>query len=230
MQIIFCQGRVLNFRMKLIPVILVIISSTNFAQLYEHSEKEATDILISLSQGKPTTSVNLEKLTQSFNSYLKSQKPPNPHSVPSQELESLKQSLEEFESVSKDLSPDSALVLFHQWYLHFQTIFYEYSSAKFFSARNTKILFFSTSLSCHCTLEMCRNQVIDILQFLNENNQPYDYWVVDSFAHPELAARYHALFLPAVIIFNDQNKVLYKIEYEENMLVDLTKYLSDNLR
>lgn len=218
------------FRLKLILLLLIFITGSNHSQLYEYSEKEAAGILISLSQGNPILDVNLEKLKQSFDSDFRSQEAPNTHAVTQQELESLKQQLEEFEFVSKDLTPDSALVLFHQWYLHFQTIFYEYSSAKFFSARNTKILFFSTSLSCHCTLEMCRTQVIDILQFLNENNQPYDYWVVDSFAHPELAARYHALFLPAVLILNDQNKVLYKIEYEENMLVDLTKYLSDNLR
>lgn len=174
--------------------------------------------------------MNLEKLKQSFDSDFRSQEAPNTPPVTQQELESLKQQLEEIESVSKDLTPDSALVLFHQWYLYFHRIFYDYSRTKFFSARNTKILFFSTSLSCRCTLEMCKNQFIDLLRFVNENNNHYDYWIVNTYEHPELAAKYHALFVPSVLIFNPTNEVLYKIEYDENMLAYLKDFFNNNFK
>lgn len=75
----------------------------------------------------------------------------------------LKNHFSEFEIEANKISLDSALFLFNQWYLHFNNVFYNYAVNKFFSSQKTKILLFSTSMSCYCTLEMCKNQLIDIL-------------------------------------------------------------------
>ena len=79
-------------------------------------------------------------------------------------------------------------------------------------------------MSCQCTLEMCKKQTIEILNLAKENN--LDYWIIDSYEHNELQIKYETLFAPSLIIFDGKNKVLYKIEYQENMIEKLTDYLN----
>ena len=40
----------------------------------------------------------------------------------------------------KNISKDSALVLFNQWYLHFSNTFYNYADEKFFSSNKMNII------------------------------------------------------------------------------------------
>ena len=108
------------------------------------------------------------------------------------DFDSLKNHFNEYEYSIKNISSDSALVLFNYWYLHFSNTFYNYADEKFFSSNKTKILFFSASMSCQCTLEMCRKQTIEILKLANENN--LDYWIVDSYEHNELQIKYETFF------------------------------------
>jgi hypothetical protein len=93
---------------------------------------------------------------------------------------------------------------------------------KFFSSNKTKILFFSASMSCQCTLEMCRKQTIEILNLAKEMN--LDYWIVDSYEHNELQIKYGTLFAPTVVVFDKSNNVLIKIEYDEKMIALLSDY------
>ena len=79
-------------------------------------------------------------------------------------------------------------------------------------------------MSCQCTLEMCKKQTIEILNLAKENN--LDYWIIYSYEHNELQIKYETLFAPSLIIFDGKNKVLYKIEYQENMIEKLTDYLN----
>jgi hypothetical protein len=143
-----------------------------------------------------------------------------------QSIDSLPNHLSEFESELKNISTDSAFVLFNGLYLHFQNIFYDYNKEKFFSSPKTKILFFSTSMSCYCTLKMCRNQTVEILKFVRSNNVNCDYWIIDSYWHNELQIEYETLFAPSVIVFDGNNKVIYKIEYDEKMISLLSEFLS----
>ena len=147
-----------------------------------------------------------------------------PLEINQQSIDSLKNHLNEFELESQNISTDSSFVLFNEWYLHFQNIFYEYSKQKFFSSPKTKILLFSTSMSCYCTLKMCRNQTVDILKYVSESTDKYEYWIIDSYWYNELQIQYETLFAPSVIVFDGNNQVLYKIEYEEKMLSLLSNY------
>lgn len=210
------------------PVILLIfITGIANAQYFELVEKESEKILISLSDG---SSLNSSDLTQ-FKNLLSSEfgievfeSYPN---VNQKNIDSLKNHLSEFELESKNISTDSAFVLFNYWYLHFQNIFYDYSKQKFFSSHKQKILLFSTSMSCYCTLKMSREQTVELLKFINENNDNYDYWIVDSYWYNELQIEHMTLFAPSLIVFNGNNEVLHKIEYEEKM-IDNLKYLLMN--
>lgn len=203
-------------KIKYFFFLLVLSSGLTFAQLYESLENEAVDVLLSLAAG---TSVSKDKFAN-LKEIL--------HSDPSVNSDSLINHLNEFESELESISSDSALVLFNQWYLRLSNTFYEYNKEKFFSSQKTKIILFSTSMSCYCTLEMAKDQTIDLLNFIRTNDETYDYWIVDSFEHNELQIEHLTLFAPSVIVFNGNNEVLYKIEYEEKMLEQLTAFINGN--
>ena len=209
-------------------VFLIFITGIANAQYFESVEKEAERILISLSEGDSLNPSNLNDLKNILLSKIdddltKSYPDVNPRSI-----DSLTNHLAEFESELKNISTDSAFVLFNDWYLHFQNIFYNYSEQKFVASPKTKILLFSTSMSCYCTLKMSRIQTSELLKFISENPDKYDYWVIDSYWFNELQIKYETLFAPSVLVFDGNNQVLYKIEYEEKMLAQLTDYFTNN--
>ena len=211
------------------PVILLIfITGITRAQYFESVEKEAERILISLSDGDSINSSILTELKNLLSSEIGIEVSESFPVVNQKNIDSLKNHLNEFESEAKIIPTDSAFVLFNGWYLHFQNIFYDYSKLKFFSSTKTKILLFSTSMSCYCTLKMSRIQTVELLKFIAKNNDNYDYWIIDSYWFNELQIEYETLFAPSVIVFDGNNKVLYKIEYEEKMLAQLTDYLNNN--
>ena len=204
---------------RIILLSLLFFSSNVFGQLYESVEKEAANVFLmngnnsTTEQGKTIEGLKqLEAVLYSVNDSTKN-------------IETLKKSFSHFEAETKNISVDSALFLFNQWYLHFSNTFYAYSKEKFFESPKTKILFFSTSMSCYCTLEMCKKQTIDILKFVKENNDEYEYWIVDSYENNELQIEYETFFAPSVIVMDKNNEVLLKIEYEEDMKEQLGEFL-----
>jgi hypothetical protein len=211
------------------PVILLIfITGIANAQYFESVEKEAERILISLSDGDSLNSSELAGLKNLLDSEIDNEVSRSFPNFNSQSIDILKIHLNEFESEAKNIPTDSAFVIFNDWYLHLQNIFYDYSKQKFFSSPKQKILFFSTSMSCYCTLKMSREQTVELLKYVAENIDKYDYWIIDSFWYNELQIEHLTLFAPSVIVFNANNEVLYKIEYEEKMLAELTNYFNNN--
>lgn len=210
-----------------VSLALLICSISLYAQHFESVEKETERILVSLSEADSLNPSDLDELKNLFSSDIRKQVSEIPLEINQQSIDSLKNHLDEFESELKNISTDSAFVLFNDWYLHFQNIFYEYSKQKFFSSHKQKILLFSTSMSCYCTLKMSREQTVELLKFIDENNDNYDYWIIDSYWYNELQIEHMTLFAPSVIVFNGNNEVLHKIEYEEKMIDEL-KYLLMN--
>ena len=205
--------------------ILLLNSGNANAQFFESVYKKAERILISLSDGDSINPSALTELKNLLSSEIGIELSESFEDINQKSSDSLANHLIEFESELKNISTDSAFVLFNDWYLHFQNIFYEYSKEKFFSSPKQKILFFSTSMSCYCTLKMSREQTVDLLKYVAENSDKYDYWIIDSYWHNELQIEYETLFAPSVIAFDSNNQVLYKIEHEEKMLSLLSDYL-----
>ena len=209
-------------------IILLVNSGIVNAQFFESVEKKAERILISLSGGDSLKSSELTELKNLLTTYVEKNSSESNLDVSQRSIDSLTNHLTEFESELKSISTDSAFVLYNDWYLHFQNIFYEYSKEKFFSSDKQKILFFSTSMSCYCTLKLSREQTVQLIKYVAENNDKYDYWIIDSYWYNELQIEYETLFAQTVIVFNGSNEVLYKIEYEEKMLAQLTDYFNKN--
>jgi hypothetical protein len=194
-----------------------------FGQYYEEIGKDAEKYFLSLANDNSKSEIRFEKLKSSLYLDIDKETIEKTYQVPKHGLDSLKNHFDEYESSIKSISSDSALVLFNHWYLHFSNTFYNYADEKFFAANETKILFFSASISCACTLEMCRKQSIEILNLVKEKG--LDCWIVDSYEHNDLQIKYETFFAPSLIIFDSDNVVLYKIEYDENMFTNLNKYL-----
>ena len=208
--------------------IIVLIFSTTIvqAQYFESVEKEAERILISLSDGDSLQSSEFSNLKKLLTKHIEINSSESNLNISQHSIDSLTNHLKKFESELKTISTDSAFVLFNDWYLHFQNLFYYYSKEKFFSSHRQKILFFSTSMSCYCTLKMNRIQTAELLKFISEKPDKYDYWIIDSYWYNDLQIKYETLFAPSVIVFDGSNQVLYKIEYEEKMLTLLSDYLT----
>lgn len=196
------------------------------AQIYETLESNAADLLISLSEHNPNYAKDIETLKSNLFLDVSADELEKNFLTTITEFDNLKNHFIEFENELKNISLDSALVLFNYWYLQLSNTFYNYSEEKFFTSTKTKFILFSVSLSCYCTLEMSRKQTVDLLKFIRDNNQQYDYWIVDSYWYNDLQIKYETLFAPAVIVFNENNEVIYKIEYEEKMVEQLTALLN----
>ncbi len=209
-------------------IIVIVICRTEYAQTYEQIEQNSSDVLLLLSAKDSSAYSSIEELGNFFNKNITQVSLDNGSSNQDENYLSLKDSFDEFYSLHKNISFDSALVLFNQWYLKLNNSYYDFAVDKFFSSQKTKILFFSTSMSCYCTLEMCKNQLIDILKFVKTNNNKYDYLVIDAYKKDELSLKYETLFTPSVIVFNGNNEVIHKIEYDENMITSLNSYISKN--
>ena len=213
---------------KITSALFILLVSSGIANAqFEKIKKEAESIIISLANGNSVNPTDLTELKNLLSLDIDQNISDFSPDVNQQSLDSLINHLFDFESELKSISTDSAFVLFNDWYLHLQNIFYEYSKEKFFSSHKTKILFFSTSMSCYCTLKMSRNQTMELLKFISENIDKYDYLVIDSYWNNELQIEYETLFAPSVIVFDGNNQVLYKIEYEEKMLSLLSDYLAN---
>ena len=208
--------------------IILLLFSTSIinAQYFDSIEKESERILVSLSDGDSVNSTDLTELKNLLSSDFENDVSESITPINQQSIDSLRNHLTEFESEIKNISTDSAFVLFNKWYLHFQNIFYEYSKEKFFSSHKTKILFLSTSMSCHCTLEMCKKQLVEILKLKRDTGDSYSFLVVDSYWNNDLQLNYETFFAPAVLVFNQSNELILKIEYEEEMIERLTTVLS----
>jgi len=213
-------------KIQLVVLVLITVSVNAYSQVYESIEKVAAQYFINLSNQDSDADNDLIKLKNLlFQNYDRVE---NKYQTSINQFDSLKNHFNQYESETKNISKDSALVLFNQWYLHFSNTFYNYSDEKFFSSIKTKLLFFSTSMSCHCTLEMCKKQTIEILNLAKEKN--LDYWIIDSYEHNELQIKYETLFAPSLILFDGNNNVLLKIEYDENLLHKLSEFIKTKLK
>ncbi len=82
---------------------------------------------------------------------------------------------------------------------------------------NKKIIVFSTSISCECTLELCYKQEAEIQKLEKENPDLFDYAVIDAWVNTELQREYNVGFIPTILILDSKNKELKRFVREENV-------------
>jgi hypothetical protein len=213
-------------KLKICLILLSVFSYSAllFPQQLNEIENKAESIILSLSVDKIFPENDFNDLKNFFSEPANNTILETKYQSTRASFDSLKQHLIEIEKVK--VSADSALTLFVDWYLHLQRTFYKYSKQNFIDSQKTKILFFSTSMSCHCTLEMCKTQLVEILKLKRETGDSYSFLVVDSYWNNDLLLRYETYFAPSVLVFNQSDELILKIEYEEEMMEQLVAFLS----
>lgn len=97
----------------------------------------------------------------------------------------------------------------------FNSLSYKHFYEKAFNSSKQKILVFSTSMSCECTLEMCYQQEAEVQKFCREND--YEYAVIDTWTNSDLQNEYKAGFVPTVIILDSENKEIKRFIRSESL-------------
>ena len=87
----------------------------------------------------------------------------------------------------------------------FDNQYYQQLFENFLKLENKKVLFFGTSVSCHCTLEMCDEFLKELISNSQKNGLHYLY--IDAFYNNKLMRKYDALFIPTAVILDKYNKV-----------------------
>lgn len=216
----------MNLFSSAVTSFVIIINLSAFPQYFETLEESATNYFISISKADQNSDAEFNNLNNILFTQIAEETLIKTYQTTLKDLDSLRNHFNEYESALRNISSDSALVLFNYWYLHFSNTFYNYAEEKFFSSDKVKLLLFSASVSCACTLEMCRKQTSELINFAKQNG--YEFWIVDSYENNQLQIEYETLFAPSVIVFDGNNKVLHKIEYDENMITKLSNYFKEN--
>lgn len=212
----------------LVVLVVIAVSVNASAQEYESIEKATAQYFINLSNKSSDADNDIISLKDLlFQSYDKIEFE-NKYQTSIFQFDCIKKHFNKYDSAIQSITSDSASVLFNQRYLHCSNTFYNYVDEKFFSFKKTKLLFFSTSMFCHCTLEMCKQQTNEILNLTKEKN--LGYWIIDSYEHNELQIKYETLFAPSLIILDWNNNVLHKIEYDVNLLSKLSEFIKTKLK
>ena len=106
----------------------------------------------------------------------------------------------------------------------FNTLFGNYFLDELKNSSKEKIIFFSTSMSCECTLEMCYRQESEIQKLQKENPGLFDYAVVDCFTNFDLQSKYEVGFIPMVLVMDERGKEVKRFIREEK-LDELINYI-----
>lgn len=97
----------------------------------------------------------------------------------------------------------------------FNSLFGNYFLDALKKSSQKKIILFSTSMSCECTLEMCYKQEAEIQKLLKENPGLFDYAVVDCFTNFDLQSKYEVGFIPVVLVLDEKGKEIKRFVREE---------------
>ena len=99
----------------------------------------------------------------------------------------------------------------------FNSLFGNYFLDELKNSSMKKIILFSTSMSCECTLEMCYKQETEIQKLQKENPGMFDYAVVDCFTNIDLQSKYEVGFIPVVLVLDESGKEVKRFVREEKV-------------
>lgn len=144
-------------------------------------------------------------------------------------IERLIDSFNEFEKILETKPEvDTLKKIFRTVNNEFNSLFGEYFYDEIIGSPGKKIIIFSTSMSCECTLEMCYQQESEIQQLKKENPDLFDYAVLDCYTNFDLPTKYEVGFIPVVLVSDKNGKELKRFVREENVYSELNKYLLEN--
>jgi hypothetical protein len=194
---------------KVILLLFVFCTSIIARHDLENIREQFAKINISLLNSAPPSLRKIEDLKQLIISI-------NDISNEQYDLTECIKELEYFtEVINNESNVDSLKKCFRSVNNKFNSITGIYFYNRVINSSNKKIIVFSTSMSCECTLEQCYRQEAEVQKFCSENN--YEYAVVDCWEEFEPQQKYDVGFIPTILVLDEKNSITGKYVRSEKL-------------
>jgi hypothetical protein len=118
---------------------------------------------------------------------------------------------------SANFGVDTLQSTFKELRQSFLNTFAEYFYTTGMASHTKKVILFSTSMSCACTLKMCEDQEFALYFLGSSHPDLLTVIVVDAFLQDELVKKHTVTFLPTVVVLDESNKELARFEHGEKI-------------
>ncbi len=213
--------------MKTLCIILIFIFCVeNYSSaLYERMRTIISEINIELNNNKLPRKSDISRLNKLIYSINKTE---NLEENKKQDVDYIIKVNELFNSFKtfniafkKRIEVDSLKKIFRNVNSKFNSIAGNYFYKKVIKSTKMKIIFFSTSMSCECTLDMCYQQESEIQKLYKNNFNKFEYATIDCFGNFELMSEYGIGYIPVAIIADSNNNEIKRFERDENLFNNL---------
>ncbi len=218
---------------KLLATILIftsLIKADSTSDLIKETREKISQINISFYENRLPDKLFVSELDKLFvelkdkNIYADSVVDKKDYKLKSSQLIKSFKAFEKFYNNKPEV--DTLKKVFHAVNNEFNSVFGKYFLDELKNFPKKKIIIFSTSMSCECTLEMCYRQECEVQKLLKENPDSFDYAVVDSYSNYDLQNEYEVGFIPAVILVDSTNKEIKRFVRVEKLYDKLVSILN----
>jgi hypothetical protein len=108
---------------------------------------------------------------------------------------------------------------------NFNSLYGKYFLNELRKSSKQKVILFSASMSCECTMEMCYKQEAEIQKLLKENRGMFEYAVIDAYENSELQDQFKVGFIPSVIMQDTIGKEMRRLIRTENLYTEMRSFL-----
>ena len=138
-------------------------------------------------------------------------------------MRSLDSALLRFNEVNRpDLTTDSLRAIFRKIAESFEYTFCDYFHAQAGMSHVKKVLLFSVSISCECTLKMCGEHLDALYALKRHYGNKVSILAVDTFHNTDLKDRYKIEFSPTLVVLDGNNNEVQRFVREERIAQKLT--------
>ena len=131
-------------------------------------------------------------------------------------MRSLDSALLRFNEMNRpDLTVDSLRTIFREIAESFEYTFCDYFHAQASMSHVKKVLLFSVSISCECTLKMCGEHLDALYALKRHYGNKVSILVVDTFHNTDLKDRYKIEFSPTLVVLDENNNEVKRFVRDE---------------
>jgi hypothetical protein len=204
------------------------------ADLIKQTREQIAHINISFYEKNYPKDISLSELSESLIKLLNNKE--IPESIKSQrdykkEINKLFDSYEEFKKFYQSKPEiDTLKKAFRVVNNNFNSLYGKYFLNELSKSSKQKVILFSASMSCECTIEMCHKQETEVELLEKENPGLFEYAVIDAYENSELQDQYKVGFIPSVIMQDTIGKEMRRLIRSENLYTKMRSFLITSKR
>lgn len=132
------------------------------------------------------------------------------------DMRSLDSALVRFNEMNRpDLSADSLRAIFREIAESFEYTFCDYFHSQARMSHVKKVLLFSVSISCECTLKMCGEHLDALYALKRHYGNKVSILAVDTFHNTDLKDRYMIEYSPTLVVLDENNNEVQRFVRDE---------------